>query len=329
MRSLLRLADLQGRLDPLLPTILLIDPLVADPVAAVDVNSAAEAVARARTQAWGRPIIPIDLDSRVDLLPRQWPYLVVLRNTGDEWLEASLEMAESERQATQADGLAGDGMAVHRIGGWLQCGQGAEQLARRLSLLSQVNTEVLIPQARCVRMGDRRVMDWLRTMVGDHRLAAAIAPAQRWLYLDPAGQVDGLEVTADTPSARLRLSAAEWADFIRGTELHAAAARWLGQLALDGQPHPAERSQRYAMLLSSHRATGQAARRWPALFKTPDDRAAWMALHLLHPRLAEDGPLCVQLDAWSQTNEARPDTLHDLCEPIRAMLTDKMSGATA
>ena len=44
MRTPMRLADLQGRLDPLLPTILLIDPLVADPVAAVDVNSAAEAV---------------------------------------------------------------------------------------------------------------------------------------------------------------------------------------------------------------------------------------------------------------------------------------------
>nr|WP_315189129.1 DUF4123 domain-containing protein [uncultured Albidiferax sp.] len=328
------LADLTTALDPIDSVYLLVDPLLGEPVPLADAqNLAASAVQGARELAWVRPIIPVVLHSQITLPAHLHPYLVELDGLSDVWLGLSLEIAQGELQAAQSGGLAGTGAATHAIGGWLQSGRPAQELAQQLASLSNVHPLVSTP-ARYQRIADRRVFDWLRHVVGDAPLAAEFGPIYRWVYLDALGQLACLErATATTETfcatSSIPMQPVEWRRFMQGRALHTTLARWLGQLRIKQAPlSRAITAECYERTENALALAASAAMRWPARFKTPEDWSAWAALTLLHPALLENSDVQRLLELPGEYQELGgdvPQTMHTLCLSLVAEYRKNLS----
>jgi len=121
--------QLQSIFDSATSIYVLVDPMQGEPIPlSIDVADDLAAMQASREAVWGRQVTTVPLDPRVPLTEAQQPYIVTLQGTDDEWLAETLDIAQAERHASQADGLASDGTGVHRIS-WLQTSLFAEDLA--------------------------------------------------------------------------------------------------------------------------------------------------------------------------------------------------------
>ena len=269
---------------PLTPTYVLVDPMLGEPLPEIQITPGTEfkAMQAQREAAWQRPVELVQLHPSIELLAHQYPYLVSMEDEQDPLLGMTLDMAQDERLESQAEGLTGSGQSIHRIGGWLQSTLAPHELSRCMAGLMHVNSEAST-RARYLRLGDRRVLAWLRTALGNQRVSDALGRISRWLYVDPFGQLDAIDTSREVPLP-LRFTVPEWLDFMDGHALHQIVARCLGQI--DDAGH-------YLSLPSSHdiylraklsrRQAQQAAQHWPDRFRTARDFSAWAVLDLMHP----------------------------------------------
>jgi hypothetical protein len=279
-------ASLRATLDPVTPVFALIDPMLGEPLR-LEGAPTGPALQAAREAAWQREITPIVLAATVPLAPDQHPYLVALDGLDDPWLETTLEWAQEEREASQSGGLASDGAAVHRVGGWLQSSLTGSQLSQVLGTMLRVNTEAWT-RSTYLRLIDRRVLDLVRYVVGDTRLTACFGRLQRWVYLQPLGALACLQGDG-VHDASLRFSAPEWRQLEQGEAVNRAVALWLGECL---QPSAARhrmpvQGDLYGPAFTAVTASRQAAEQWPGRFISDRDKTVWAALALMHPTLCK------------------------------------------
>ncbi|MDP9895950.1 hypothetical protein J2W32_005050 [Variovorax boronicumulans] len=320
--SVATLAQLQATFDSATSIYVLVDPMQGEPIPLfVDAADGLTAVRAAREAAWGRQVTAVPLDPRVPLTETQQPYVVTLQGADDEWLADTLEIAQAERHASQADGLASDGAGVHRIS-WLQTSLFGEDVAAAVAQMLRVNTSAWT-DARYMRLADRRVLSWLRYVVGDARVAAQFGRLRRWVYLDACGRLAQL-THADDGVEQLTLKAEEWKFFMRGERMHATAARWLGELALSGDQALCENSQQdreiYAQVAAALGRAERAAQRWPTRFVRARDQDAWAVLSLLHADIEHDTRVRAVLQARPEEEGEPDETMHTLSITLRALM---------
>lgn len=314
--------QLQSIFDSATSIYVLVDPMQGEPIPlSIDVADDLAAMQASREAVWGRQVTTVPLDPRVPLTEAQQPYIVTLQGTDDEWLAETLDIAQAERHASQADGLASDGTGVHRIS-WLQTSLFAEDLAAVVAQMLRVNTTAWT-DARYMRLADRRVFDWLRHVAGDARVAAQFGRLRRWVYLDACGRLAQLTHAGDEVEP-LRLGTEEWKLFMRGERMHVTAARWLGELVLSGDQTPRERAQQdgeiYARVAAALGRAEQAAQRWPTRFTHTRDQDAWAALSLLHPGLEGDARVRAALQAQPEEEGEPAESMHTLSGALRALM---------
>lgn len=303
------------------PTFVLVDPLMGEPISVQNTISPGELqiLTQAREQAWSRPVHVIKLAQEIELPLQLHPYLVELEGAADPWLVETAEIACAERTEAQADGVASSGHAAHRIGGWLQSSQGSSELTQTLSGMMRVNTEAST-KARYQRMADRRVVDLLRHVVGDTRVAAQFGRIQRWSYLDACGYMAQLQ-SSNEVSTPLRLSRNEWITFMKGELLHPTVARWLGERARQpGQSNVGAPDARtlYAQANAALDRAEAATRRWPLRFAGSADRVAWAVLILLYPGIEQRPDVLDLLNATAEPDEPT-ETLHALSPMLNSL----------
>lgn len=313
-----RLVELARACEHGTPVFVLVDPLAGEPfsIDSGGVSASREEATRARVAAWGRDVVPVELPASIDLAPHLHPYLVALQGPDDPWLAGSFAIAEAERIEAGVEGLAGEGIAVMRMGGWLHSSAHGEQIAQALSDSLRVRCEAMV-KPRYQRLVDRRTLGWARCVASEARVSATLGPIQRWTYLDAAGAVNHIH-RSDEQRAPLRWSAEEWKTFMQGNLVHQTLARYLGELTQQG-PHalPGERE----LLMRAHRALMQAAAaraKWPSLFKNPHDDTAWAALLLLHGDVSSS-PVVARALAASSADEPET-TLHELVSSLNNAL---------
>lgn len=305
-------STLAGSIEPGLPTFVLIDPMLGEPLpVAVESLSDARCLNIAREQAWTRNVQRVELSPRIDLPAHQHPYLVEMRATDDPWLIDSMRMAMDEHRRARADGLAGSGCAPHRIGGWIQSSLDPQALSDALAGLMRVNTQAHTA-ARYQRLADRRVLAWLRHVVGDAQIEGTLGRLRSWRYVDALGQLAELvSPTQAAGTAEVRLSRSEWAEFMRGELVHPTVARWLGEVDSNRMNQdaparfdvPSDVSAAYAQAARALEQAQLAAHRWPRRFTVPADRTAWAALALLHADIAHRAEVVAVLDATPESEE--------------------------
>jgi hypothetical protein len=309
-----KLAQLRRSLDPLTPLFVLIDPLVGEPLPGIGLPDAGADMTALRQQRWQREIVPVLLAKAIPLPPHQHPYLVQLHGPDDPLMEMSLELAEGERAAAQAGGLDGEGRSAHRIGGWLQSGMRCEELAEMISAMCRLDMAVRTT-ATYLRLVDRRVLDLLRHVVGDSRVASQFGRLQSWDYLDAVGRLCRLRSPGEQPEP-LRLSVGEWQRLERGDMLHRTVAQWLGEIAqTSGMPPEAM----YEAVEGAVTSAAHAARTWPHRFTTAADRTAWAVLSLLYPSLPHS-PGVVKLLADPGSDDEPPEPLRYLHRDVRSVV---------
>jgi hypothetical protein len=314
------LADLKAALDPLLPIFLLIDPMVGEPIALEGPapSNLAEVMA-ARQAAWQRDILNVQLHATSDLPAHLQPYLVMLRGIDDTWLQDSLEIAHQENTASQTDGLAGTGMAIHRIGGWLQTQGSVDALAAQIAALARVHN-FAPTKARYVRLADRRTLEWFRCIAGDTHIAASLTLLKRWVYLDTQLTIAKLQPSAQLSAepVKLKLTQAQWKYILQGSALHTTTARWLGQLKLDALPLPTTPlSETYQRVWQALQLAHSTATQWPLYFKTEADRCAWAVLALLQPDMVHSyAPQWLQRASALRTDP--PQSMNTACHQLLA-----------
>ena len=321
------LAQLQGTFDSATSIYVLVDPMQGEPVPlSVDEADSLAATQAAREAVWGRQVTKVPLDARVPLTQAQQPYIVTLQGAEDEWLADTLDIAQAERLASQADGLASDGTGVHRVS-WLQTSLFAEDVAALVAQMLRVNTAAWT-DARYMRLADRRVLGWLRHVVGDARVAAQFGRLRRWVYLNARGQLAQL-THADDGVERLTLDADEWKFFMRGERMHATTARWLGELALIGDQASGKSSQEdreiHARVAAALGSAERAAQRWPTRFVRARDQDAWATLSLLHADIEHDARVRAALQARLEEDGQPDETMHTLCIALRALMLKGIS----
>lgn len=315
-------AQLQAIFDSATSLYVLVDPMQGEPIPlSIDSADSFTAVQAAREVAWGRQITTVPLDPRTPLMEMRQPYLVTLQGTEDEWLADTLSIAQAERHASQADGLASDGTGVHRIS-WLQTSLFADDLAAVVAQMLRVNTSAWT-DARYMRLADRRVFSWLRHVVGDTRVAAQFGRLRRWVYLDACGGLAQLAHAGDEVEP-LRLNTDEWKLFMRGERVHMTTARWLGELVLSGDQALFKRVQQdgeiYVQVTAALDRAERAAQQWPKRFTQIRDQDAWAALSLLHSGLESDVPVRSTLQAQPEEDGEPAETLHTLSSTLRALM---------
>jgi len=317
-------AQLRAAFDSGASVYALVDPMLGEPLPlSVSDPSHAASLQAAREQAWDRQVQAIELDRRIALAPALHPYLVTLGGHDDDWLASTLEMAQAERAAAQQDGLMGGGLSPHRIA-WLQSGRFASELARILAPLMHANTAGW-PVAHYLRLADRRVLDWLRQIIGDERIAAGMGSIRRWVYLDARGRIAQLYNQPDGPHAEQpqppRLSHPEWKLLLQGQMLHPVLARWLGEAGPHAPGPEVTDADLYRRAVGALEHADQAAQRWPARFTSAHDRSAWAVLSLLHPGLENNHRVTAMLDAPGNADDP-VETLQVLCGALHAALSE-------
>lgn len=298
-------ADLEtiiAALDSVVPIFVLIDPMLGEPIAMLGIEPGVDPQP-IREKAWQRGVVQIALAERCTLPPHQHPYLVALSGPHDPLLELTLELAQDERRAAMADGLDGTGKGVHHIGGWLQSGMHAEQLAARLGSLMRVNTSA-ITTATYLRLADRRALAMLRHVVGDQRVVAQFGRLQSWIYLDAHGRLATLR-SVDEEAVALRLDRKEWLAMEDGEALNRSLAQWLGEAERIGDRGPLQIPAQglYSPLKNALANARQAMQRWPHRFPKLADQTAWCALVLLNPALPANAAVNTLLDQTGTDDE--------------------------
>jgi len=296
---------LTSELEHGLSTLLLIDPLLGDPIPVQPpgVMGDPHAWISARQEAWSRPVHTVELTPKVPLAIHQWPYVVELNGPDDPVLFETIEIAQDERVEQLGEGLASSGRAPVRIGGWLQTGVSASDAVPILADLMHIRTDA-ITSARYQRVADRRVLAWLRHVVGTERVVQAFGPIQSWHYLDACGGLACLRSSSHV-SRPLRLNRQEWALFMQGEMVHQACARWLGELKTSSFSEDSFTNAQlcYERTTEALRRSELAAKRWPTRFASAADVVAWAALTLCHPQLDSDKEIAALLDASVGTDE--------------------------
>jgi hypothetical protein len=283
------------------PVYVLIDPMLGEPVPLDELESpgAPTDLQAAREKSWSRNIYRIALNQDIELPAHLHPYLVQMRED-DPWLQDTLSIAHQERMASQARGLAGTGQSVHRIGGWLQSSLPVDALVNRLSRLLTLEP-MLNVNAQYLRLADRRVLAWVRHVVGDVRLQQSLSFVDRWVYLDTCGQVAELIGIDLKLRPRLWFIDRQWALLLRGAQHHSAAARWLGELDNSCDRQDSEIADAQAMwpaITEALDCAKHARQRAPEHFVGADDLIAWAVLVLLHPNLKQSEHQQALLDTW-------------------------------
>lgn len=282
------LQNLQARLGSGLPIFVLIDPLPGEPIPVdgIDALSNPDQLAAARKVAWGRSTHFVDLDDRVILIGKyRQPYLVELAGVDDPWLQETLRMSNEERSVSHKNGADGAGLAAHRIGGWIQSPQLPTTLTQTLAtmMLLRVKTRV---SARYLRLADRRVLDWVRHIVGDRRVCAALPSGLHWQYLAPDGELGSVNGHRCGPVSPLTFAPEEWNRIEAGPVHHATAARWYGTGSDAGpecsKSQPVAGGARWAVIEKAVADAGRAAARHPERFRDVHDMTAWATLALRH-----------------------------------------------
>jgi hypothetical protein len=315
--------DLNRLLDPMLPTWLLIDPILGEPLH-IDVaeHATCAQLNQSRSRTWQRDIQPIALRSEIDLPHHLHPYLVAMNGVDDPWLVDSLILAGAEHEAAWQDGLAGRGRAAWRLGGWLQCERGAEQLAHTLAGLMRVQATTPT-KARYLRLADRRTLDSLCWIVGACALAASFGTIRRWTWLDSCNRLQSLEHSSQDQEQELLLNASQWATLMRSELIHPCVARWLGEMSDEVGALCLAQSA----LQRAHAAVQvalRASRKWPASMAAADNVIAWAAMSLLHPDFDTHPAYLRWLGglADSQT-DAPPEPFNIYCHELRALLAQQ------
>lgn len=275
--------DWHRDLQYLVPTYLLVDPMLGDPApgGAEGATTTPAQLQAERERAWQRPVHTISLHDTIALSAERHPYLVSMDGPDDPWLDHTWEIAKREQADWQSGGLAGTGLAAHRIGGWLQSSLPPSQVALSLSHLMRLRTQAKT-NARYLRLADRRVLQWLRLTLGDARLSGAMAGISAWLYLDPLARLSMIR-SAEAPAISLHFHAAEWQTFLEGDRLHRIVAAWLGEMSQAGQAAHHDLSAIYQAAQSASRRATSAAQRWPEHFPSERDAITWAALTWVHP----------------------------------------------
>lgn len=308
--------DLRNIFDPAVPIFILVDPMLGEPLPAIEMTTDACAAQGAREAGWERNIQPVILPARVALPPHLHPYLVALSGRNDELLAETLEIAQTERFMAQSQGLEGEGGAAHRISGWLQSSMHVEELAQHLAHMFRVNT-VATTNASYLRMVDRRTLALLRHVVGDVRLLNSFARLQSWTYVNAFGELDMLRNSGDE-HIPLRISVEEWGQLELGERMNRALAQYLGEL--DKTPthiHPSD-ADLYRHLSVAAIEASSIAKKWPHRFSGTCDQTVWMALSLLHPGLGNISTVQNFLQDPGSDDEP-PDLLRFLHQQIRGL----------
>ncbi|QYF94952.1 DUF4123 domain-containing protein [Massilia sp. PAMC28688] len=319
------LGQLGQALDQPLSIYLLVDPMLGEPLPGLNTADSGD-VDALRQAAWQREVATIPLHPSVSLDPYQYPYLVNMNGLDDPTLELSLEIAHEERSDGLDAGLAGEGGAALRIGGWLQTSMHMDQLATQLSSLLRVNTEART-SATYLRLVDRRVLALLRSAAGDDAVRAQFGRLHSWTYLDSLGTLASL-CSAGEAAAPLRLSAAEWEQMALGATLHRTLRQWLGEMqrrALPVAEDEAALFRRAAHALIGARAL---AAQLPHRFREQHDLTTWAALSMLHPGLWDHDNIR-QLMRRAASEQEESDRLVYLVADIEQLMAANAEGARA
>lgn len=282
------------------PIYALIDPMLGEPLPGMT-PAVGLTLAQARANVWQRKVHQIELDERVPLFPHQHPYLVELNGIEDPILQMTFELAEEEHAEAGADGIHGDGGAPHRLGGWLQSDTHPGQLLIHLATMFRLSVATRIT-AKYLRLPDRRVLGLVRDTVGETRMADLLGPIAKWVYLDAFGRVESLPGSGKPTS--LRLSRDEWKLISQSEVIHRA----ISQCQLDGQ--------RYSQVIDAARQMESVANVFAHRFDGTADLAKWLALTVLHPRLADTRSVT---SFMSQAGDPPELVRHIYCELLTLM----------
>jgi hypothetical protein len=321
------LAQLKKSLDPLLPIFLLIDPMVGEPMTMNSDTPPVDliGVMAARQATWQRDIVKIVLPASIDLSAHLQPYLVMLHGLDDVWLQASLEIALGENNASQERGLAGAGGAIHRIGGWLQTSASIDAFSKQISALAKLQANVPT-NARYLRVADRRTLSLLRWVVGDGQIANCLSLLNRWVYLDALSNISMLKYKtlqeAKVNKSQIIFSIDQWASFVQASALHTTMARWFGQSKLENKPILQKQlNEIYQSIDQVLKQAKTIAREWPHYFKSEVDQYAWAVLVLAYPSLAKNKYIQQWLENESASQSDDPpsnETMNIICHRLLA-----------
>lgn len=315
-------AKLREQFESGLPLYLLIDPIVGDflPQLAFSPTDGAQLIRCAREKAYDRSVFSINLSPDIKLPPSHHPYLVAMTSFDDPWIAASLELACAQNEKTWAAGMAGDGWAVSKVGGWLQSAMPAEALAAKLAHWMRLDTEVRT-DARYLRLADSRVLALLAFVLGRDRIVGAMGGLRLWIFMDAYGRLDSFYNKASGEAANEsaglpRLDKKQWQILQNGAAIHGAIAKAWGERRKNSGSEinlPAEIP--YAAAAAAADAFSGLPQ--PSLAcTTPEDRCTAMALALLHPGWASH----VEVKRHLAENVAE-HSLADLGQELHEILT--------
>ena len=287
--------------------------MMGEPFHSGDFPDEPAALDEARAAHWHRTVAAIPLHPGVPLTARRHPYLIELQGPHDPWLLQTFDAAQSEREASQAEGLKGTGASPHRIGGWLQSSAYADQVAITLAALHRIPAAAITGETY-FRISDRRVLCLLRHAVGDSRVASAFGQLKSWTFLDMRGQLATLARSSgdriNVPD-RLALSREEWAVLRSGEAVNRALAVALGTEPGAGSDiSHISIDDLYAAAFKAIALARSAQTRWPHRLTDPGDETLWSAHCLLYPGLLRAVPSGIKaLDELMALTEA--------AEPVR------------
>lgn len=322
----MKLPDLHARLDVGLPIFVLVDPLAGEPVPLVDVDatSSPDQLAMARAHGWGRSTFCVHLDDRaIPIGAVRKPYLVELSGVNDPWLQKTLRMAADERGASHGGEAGNPGRTTHRIGGWLQGHRTPPELAQELAIAMLLRVTTRVP-ARYLRLADRRVLDWVRHIVGDERVRAALPAGLQWHYLASSGDLATVGGRDAGPASPLTFAPDEWKRLQAGPAHHATAARWYGTHYEGVREHkdsPPVADVSWARIEKAVIDAERAASRHPARIRGVNDISAWAALALRHPEDAIESTI-QSLNELTGSSEDQDWSVHSQYRLIESALSD-------
>ena len=316
-------AELAASCNAGVPTYILVDPMAGEPIAverALNESSLA-GVTAARTLAWGREVQAVELHPNINLPHALYPYLVPLSGPDDAWLAETLDIAHADRLEAQLQGIAGTGRSTQRIGAWVHSSARPDVIAAAISELLRLRCECSSP-LRYQRLADSRVMLWAAHIAGRTAVGAAMGPIQRWNCLSASGRLIEIQRSQETPIA-LRWKTAQLRQFLNGERVHAAAARYLGELSLRGlDVYQAESTLLSRVDAALLRAQDMAGTLQLKVF-SPEDQSALAALLLLHAEQAVELS-CREALSASNRKDSEPMTrdlsLHELAPHLNEKL---------
>lgn len=304
------------------PVYLLVDPLAGElsPQLTHSAEDDAQTIRSRREDVLALPVFAVELPADVPLSPSQHPYLVALPSVEHAWMDASLEIAQTENMSTWINGMTGTGWGVNRIGGWLQTAMAGERLAEMLADWMRLKT-VCRTQARYLRLADSRVLSLLIHLLGRDSLAARMGRLRRWTFIDARGQPDTLHnpATGEAESAFLplpKLDQLQWQHLQDGPLIHGAIAKAIGEKAKESGAADAITGIPYAAVIAAiARDEAQALADTGTSCHSREEQCTAIALTLLHPGWAGNPKVRAFLSENTETH-----SLADHGQDIRDIL---------